>query len=179
MMIAIAVLNALLVVIAALGFAVCYRELRVLRRGLGALDEGAGRRTASIVVGLHALKEPLEAIRGGVEELSPNRRDTVEQRGPAAKTDRPAAGAAGLRVDVPKVGEEDRDSDGETRMMSAPSAETLKAPCRLCGGGGMVRARGGALETCGGCGGSGYIDPEGGRELGGGGVDERAARLPG
>ncbi|MFT3767530.1 MAG: YuiA family protein [Minicystis sp.] len=128
-----AVLNLILVAVVVVGFAACHRELRIIRRGLGAIDEGHGRRTAAIVVGLQGLREPLEAIRAGVEELSPNRRDTVEQRGPlppsavvpASKATIPAP--TGLRLDLPRASEEDRDSEGETRLMRPPTAAELAA----------------------------------------------------
>jgi hypothetical protein len=47
----------------------------------------------------------------------------------------------------------------------------------MCEGGGVVRARSGALEGCRGCDGSGYIDPAG--EDANGAGDERKAQLPG
>jgi hypothetical protein len=205
----IAILFFMNVVVTAVGLGLCHRELRIIRRGLGALDEGAGRRAAAVVSGLQSLKEPLESIRTGVEELSPQRRPTVEQRGPFSKRVGavPVAAAVeskGLRLDLPRAAEDERDSDGETRLVRQPTlaelraagavapgvrlpapvkravtpperGTTLKPVCRMCEGGGMMRARSGALEPCGGCNGAGYVDPEGAVLD----AEERAARVPG
>lgn len=177
----------------AVGLALCHREIRALRRAIAALDEGNGRRAAAIVAGLQSLREPLEAVRAGVEELSPNRRETVEQRAPTATAPEPT----GLRLDLPRATDDERDSEGETRLVRQPTAaellaagavrpasgrrritprSVLGAVCRMCEGGGMVRARSSALESCSGCGGSGYIDPE--DEIAPT-SDERKAQLPG
>jgi hypothetical protein len=59
----IAILILVKVVVTAVGLGLCHRELRSIGRGLGALDEGAGRRAAEVVAGLQGLREPLEAIR--------------------------------------------------------------------------------------------------------------------
>ncbi|MFT3764772.1 MAG: hypothetical protein QM820_04540 [Minicystis sp.] len=121
------VLHVVLVTVAAVGLAACHRELRIIRRGLGALDEGQGRRTASLVVGLQALQGPLGAIRASVEELSPNRRDTVEQRPSVTPPPSKAATSTGLRLELPRAAAEDRESDGETRLMAQPTATELVA----------------------------------------------------
>lgn len=111
--------------VAILFCALCLRELRVVRRGLGALDEGAGRRTASVVAGLAELRDPVLAIRTGVDELSPNGRKTIEHRpSPALAA---AASAAPPPVDMPRMAGEDRDSEPETRLVRQPTAAELAA----------------------------------------------------
>ena len=143
----------------------CLRELRALREdlaaglaaldegagrrgaalvaGLAALDEGAGRRGAALAAGLAALRDPLEAVRAGLEELSPNRRETVEQRAPQPlelrgpqsleprgpqPPPRPTLPEpTGLRLDLPRATDDDRDSDGETRLVRQPTAAELAA----------------------------------------------------
>jgi len=137
------------------------------------------------------MKEPLDAIRVGVEELSPNRRATVEQSQPAAGSRAAATAPTGLRLDLPRAVEEERDSDGETRLVRQPTAAellaagavaagvrakaTLEPVCRMCKGSGAVRAFDGALEQCRACNGSGYVDPEEGLLD----AEARAAQLPG
>jgi hypothetical protein len=204
----VAILVFLNVVVTVVGLGLCHRELRIIRRGLGALDEGAGRRAAAVVSVLQSLKEPLEAIRVGVEELSPQRRPTVEQRAPFSKragaVPATAVEPTGLRLERPRAAEDERDSDGDTRLVRQPTlaelraagavapgarlpapakrpvtpperGATLKPVCRMCEGGGMVRGRNGALEPCGGCNGAGDVDPEGAVLD----AEERAARVPG
>ncbi|APR85641.1 Hypothetical protein A7982_10990 [Minicystis rosea] len=117
-----AILNLVLIAVSVVGFLTCHRELRIIRRGMGALDEGQGRRAATLVSGLQALREPLEAIRAGVEELSPNRRDTVDQRRRFHAASVPALHAlvpepTGLRLDLPSMADEVRDSEVETQVM--------------------------------------------------------------
>jgi len=183
-------LNGVLVAVVAVGLGLCHRELRVMRRCLAALDEGEGRRTAAIVAGVQAMREPLDAIRAGVEELSPNRHKTVEPRAP---TGRPPTGAesSGLRLDLPRAVEDERDSEGEARLVRQPTAAELlaagavprggsappvmlKPVCGMCKGCGAVRAFDGALEPCRACKGSGYVDPDEGLLD----AEARAAQLP-
>lgn len=195
------------------GIAACHRELRRLRRGIEALDEGGGRRAAAVMAGMEALRGPIEdlrlAVAAGLEELSPNRRQTMEQRAlfppaPDPSSSRLRAAppeSAGLRLDLPRAAEaeEDRESDGETRLIPQPIAAELlgssagarapvsgRAPrgspaavCRMCEGAGVVRARSGAVDRCDGCAGTGSLDPTDERATLVNGADERSARLPG
>jgi hypothetical protein len=126
----------------------CLRELRALRAGLaaglGALDEGAGRRGAALVAGLAALRDPLDAVRVGLEELSPHRRATLEQRGP--QPPRPTLPEpTGLRL--PRAGEDDRDSDGETRLVRQPTSAELAAAGALRPASGTRRTGKGLLTS--------------------------------
>jgi hypothetical protein len=125
----------------------CLRELRALREslaaGLGALDEGAGRRGATLVAGLAALRDPLDAVRVGLEELSPNRRATLE-RGP--QPPRPTLPEpTGLRL--PRAGDDERDSDGETRLVRQPTGAELAAAGALRPGSGTRRTGKGTLTS--------------------------------
>jgi hypothetical protein len=134
------VLDVVLLVALAAAFTVCRRELRALRRGLGAVDEAEGRRAATLLAGLQALREPLDVLRAGMEELAPDRRSTVEVRPftPAPATPSPPE-STGLRLDpfgatsgpqrrdLPRATDEDRDSDGETRVVKPPTAAELAA----------------------------------------------------
>ena len=52
------VLNVVLFAAIATAFALTRRELRALRRTLGAVDEAEGRRAATLLAGLQALREP-------------------------------------------------------------------------------------------------------------------------
>ncbi len=120
------VLAVALIAIVATASAVLLRELRALRRRLGALDEAEGRRTATLLAGLHALREPLDALRVTVHELSPEGRATVERMlSSPPSTAMPAT--TGLRLDLPRASEEERESDGETRVVKQPSKADLTA----------------------------------------------------
>jgi len=194
-----ALLSGVLVAVVAIGLGLCHRELRAMRRGLAAIDEGEGRRAAAIIGSVQAMREPLDAIRAGVEELSPNRRATVE---PSTPTSKPPTGAesSGLRLDLPRAVDDERDSEVETRLVRQPTAAelraagalprgraaadsasgsappvTLKPVCGMCKGSGAVRAFDGALEQCRACKGSGYVDPDEGLLD----AEARAAQLPG
>jgi hypothetical protein len=125
--------------------AVCRRELRALRRGLGAVDEAGGRRAATLLAGLQALREPIEALRAGMDDAAPDRRSTIEVRpfspAPSPATPRPmeSVESTGLRldpfgvasppqrIDLPRAADGDRESDGETRVIKPPTAAELAA----------------------------------------------------
>jgi hypothetical protein len=192
-------LELLVLTVGAMGLVGCCRELRAIRRGLGALDKGQGRRAAVVSRGLRALREPLDTICAGVEGLSLGRRDTTAQPGPPLFTTSPPPPpeSAGLRLNLPRAVDEDRDSDGETRLVrqptaaelaaagavrparsvrEAPAGGTLRSVCRMCDGSGSQRMQSGGLGDCGGCQGSGYLDPAAPALNG---SDDRRARLPG
>ncbi len=91
-----AVLLGLLLVVFAVGFGVCYRELRLTRRGLGAVEEGLRRE-------LWLLGE------------------AQERRLTALAARVAPAGQAPL----PHANEEADTDDGETRLMKRPTEEQL------------------------------------------------------
>jgi hypothetical protein len=168
------VLVLVLVVAVAVVFALTRRELRALRRALSAADEAGGRRAATLLAGLRALREPLDAVRAQLDELSPDRRATMERMlssppAPASPTS-PASPVESTGLRLPRASEDERESDGETRVM------LLRAVCRMCEGSGVVRAGSGSLAGCGGCDGAGYVDPSAEPAPG---VVGRDAQLPG
>lgn len=162
----------------------CLRELRAIRVALVALDEDGGRRAATLVAGLSALRAPLDALRSGgagpsLQEGAPPQASFPAPRRSLHPVSPPVSG---LRLDLPRANDEDDDSEGETRLVRQPTAAELEAAgatrptvppppisaarrtdrrsaCRLCAAQGTVRVRGGALTTCTGCEGSGFVDP--------------------
>jgi len=189
-------LNGVLAAVVAVGLGLCVRELRAVRRCLAALDEGEGRRAAAVVGSVQAMREPLDAIRASVDELSPTRRKTAAPSTPTGKL-RASVESSGLRLDLPRAVDDERDTEDETRLVRQPTAAellaagavprgraaasasappvTLKPACRICQGSGALRAFDATLEQCRACGGSGYVDPD--EELLD--AEARAAQLPG
>lgn len=124
-----------LVAVTAAGLGLCYRELRLVRRGLAALDEAEGRRAATIVGSVQAVREPLDAIRVGVEGRSSEPRARRDDPWPRSGRE----DMTGLRRDLPRA-IDDGDSDGETKLMRQPTLEELRATGAVPDGGDRGRA---------------------------------------
>lgn len=185
--IVIVLLEVVTLVVTAVGLIACHRELSAIRRCLAALDEGQGRRLAMVVVSLQGLRGPLDALRAGVDGLSSERRDTVEQRSPPPPTAPGASPTSAPQAPPTSAAGPARTSTGTLMSMPAQAAPSsgsapkvvFRAVCRLCEGSGIVRVRSGALNDCGGCAGSGYIEPLDEHTAAQASAGERRAQLPG